>query len=156
MGFTIDATGVEPLSGGEMIEPGNYTARIREAKETESSTPGLNVVFEVDAGPQKGAKVRDTVWMTAKALPYALGRFEAAGVKLTGQTDSDALCRALIGKRVEIIVRPDEWTDRDGNIREGRKVVAWDKPQGSTTAGLPGVEMAGAPTGAANDSDLPF
>lgn len=157
MGFTINATGVEARKTGEMVDPGTYRARIREVEsfESRSGTPGIGVTFEVDAGPFKGGRVRDTVWLSDKALPFALGRFEAAGVKLDGEVSDEQLIRALTGKVCDIVVRPDEYEDREtGQMKESRKVVAWDKPQGSVSASLP--TGPAAPVGAANDDDLPF
>lgn len=164
MGVSFDGTDARQGGGGGMVPPGNYTARVREAghRHAQSGSKGLECTLEVDAGPEKGGTIRDTLWLEKNgkpsgALPFSRWSIECAGAAIPAgafEVDDDdpkfaSLCRSMIGQRVAILVGTEP--DRDNPEKLWPRVQQWDKAQGA-----PANDLGGAPAGGAKDDDIPF
>lgn len=141
-----------------------YNVRVLEAEETDTSktSVGLNLLFSIEKGQNTGDKwrgryVRDTVWLTEKALGWAREKLETLGVDTSAGRIS--LNPAdLVGRRCAVLTR---WQERRNDpTKFEAKVRAYDKVADS---GLHTgddwrtmVEPAKDAAAAVADEDVPF
>lgn len=166
MGIRLNMNGVEPQTGGSGPLPeGEYIVKIIEATEKTASTgtPGIECTMEVLVGEHEGGRVWDNIWLSEKALGVARHKLECAGVPIP-EDEFVLEAQHLVGRRVQVVVRHEAYTDRESNQRTAARVKAWSAPPGAGAASDDPFSGGGAgtgipnpaPAGPADDDDIPF
>jgi len=141
-------------STGSYIKPGKHILTIGDKVgrgRANTGTPFLEFTFY----DTNGASVRDTFYLSAKAL-FRLARL----VELTGgdmdseiDTDDDGQLRMIFGgKAIGVLVVEEEYTRNDGSTGTAGKVKAYMLP---SDVGANGASR-GAPVQDAPGDDIPF
>jgi len=155
--FTFDD--VEPGATGDFDElpTGTYVCVIDDTVPGVTSTDktNLRVQFKVVAGDLKGRTISDWLYFTAASAPFLLSRLTAAGVDPPKgiKTADEAAAKVgalLIGRHVEIVVRPDEYPKGSGEFNQ--RVKAW-KPAPEALRSAP---VAAGVSAGGTDDDIPF
>ena len=146
---------VEPWSGDDQIPPGVYLARVADCKEEQSKqgNPMLSITWRIEKGDWKGAEIRD--WVTA--IESTAGRVRALFIALdyTPPADGNMLPKALVGKVGTIVVRAEDYTGRDGEIRTSTKVKGYRARDNGSDVDSNTAAFATASAGSPDD-DVPF
>ncbi len=155
MSNEVDFTGVEPKRGGggfgDPVAEGIYSVTITEAKAPKSTTPGVNVKFEIDGGAEAGRWLWDTIWLSPKSLPFARQKLESCGYAVpAGKLSVDTLIDGLVGRRCMVTV--EHRPDRQDPDKMRAQVTFWDPP-GSIGGGDFGAFNAPSVN---DDTDIPF
>jgi len=108
----------KPAGDFEPLPPGTYSVQIHEAKEgaTSFGSPYVEVKAEILEGESKGRLVWDKWYLTEKALPYTLLRFEALGVdvdSIRGLDLQDYAQKILGWRNARIKTSLRDYTDTD-------------------------------------------
>lgn len=96
-------------------QEGTYRARATEAQlfEANSGTPGINIVFVVTDGPEKGAHVRYTGWMSDRAYERTLESLESCGWKGEDPSELNDGLHGLDKNEVELVVEMEPYEGND-------------------------------------------
>ena len=95
----------------------------------QKGTPTVTFKLIGSAGPCKGQQIRNRCYITDTSL-WKLEDFAiACGVDaettvLQAKEKSTDLLEAFIGAKVKVIVKADNYTDKEGIEREGREIIA--------------------------------
>lgn len=146
MAIEADFGGVDAQQGGGMPDPGKYLCIIDDVEEKTASTgtPGIGVTFRIRGGDFDDRLLWDNIWITERALGRAKWCLECAGIKVPdGRFSIEP--RQLIGAKVVLTVRHEEYQAKDGATKVRAAVKAWDKP---------GAEQQSAAS--TKDDDIPF
>lgn len=118
--------------GRTLLPAARYLTTIEHVEKTlaqKSGNPRLSFTFRVAAGEFEGRKLFDDVYLTKEALWKLDAISEAIGIEKGTPVQPDdpaALINMFTGKQLFVTLGVDNYTDKDGNDREGRKVVAFD------------------------------
>lgn len=149
-----DLSKTEAWSGGfTLIPEGTYVVRVVDASEATSSAgnPQIVVDLEVLAGEQKGQSLKDWITVTAKSLGRVKGILAALRYEIP-EGDFELPSSALIGRTASVIVRHEDYINRNNEHKTSAKIIVWEEaPDGFTAA-------PGAPVSAAQKTvdDIPF
>ena len=157
----MNMNGVDPQSGSGPLPPGDYVVKIVEAEEIESrtnETPGIECTMEVLVGEHAERRVWDTIWVTPKTLGMVRWRLECAGVQIP-DGDFELEARPLVGRRVQVTVRHEPYTNRDGEQKTKAAVKGWKAPPGAggdDPLTSPASDPGPADRPPHTDDDIPF
>lgn len=144
----------EAWAGDDRLPPGIYLAKIAEAKEETSSkgNPMLVLTWRVEQGEWRGSEIREwvTVIESTAGKVVALLQYTGTPVPPDGMLDPSA----LVGKRAEIVVRPDTYV-KDGEVKPTTKIKGYREPGTSADTPADAATFTHAPAGRADD-DVPF
>ena len=121
------------MGGGNYIDVGDHLVHIFDVKDnTRSTTPGIDIVFKNDAGQT----IRDTFWLTEKALPR-LARLAIASGCASGPKDPvmESFHPEQLQGRAVMIKVAKETSERDGKTYSVVKTF-W-KPDNAPAAQAP-------------------
>ena len=143
----------EPWSADDQIPPGLYVAQVVDCKEETSkqSNPMLVITWRILSGDERGAEIKD--WIPV--MESTAGKVVALLQALAYTPSGDMLeAKALIGKRAQIVIRLDQYTGDDGEIRERGKVRG-HRPL-DNGSDVDSNAAAFVHSGAPADDDVPF
>jgi hypothetical protein len=147
----------EPWGADDKLPPGVYVAKIASIEESKSKAGNemLVITWRIDEGEWRGAEIRD--WVTV--IESTAGRVVSLLQALEVEIPADGMLEPtkLAGKGCEIVVRAEDWTDKDGELRESTKVKGYrvrDLAPGSDvpSGGFPAVGVGAG----VSDDDVPF
>jgi hypothetical protein len=129
---------IQTKSGGSARRPqipvGKYLTSIESVEKTISPKSGserLSFAFRITSGDPSlvGRKLYEDFYLTEGALWKLFDLTEAIGMAEGSEIEDDdpaALMNTFSGKAVWVVVSADDYTDKDGNQREGRKLSRFD------------------------------
>jgi hypothetical protein len=127
---------IQTKSGGSARRPqipvGKYLTQIESVEKTISPKSGsarLSFAFRIGHGEHEGRKLYEDFYLTENALWKLFDLTEAIGMPEGSEIEDDdpaALMNTFSGKSVWVMVSADNYTDKDGNEREGRKLSRFD------------------------------
>lgn len=140
---------VEPWKAGSMPPPGNYTARIDEAVEGQSSGgyDQLELSWTVVGGEYDGAEIREWLVVTDTTRGKVVALLQAVGIEIPSG-DFELKVDDLAGKTAEIIVRKEPSYKDPSKMRT---VVAGHREAPNTP-----VSVSNGSDVTPDTSDLPF
>ena len=136
-----------------LLPEGTYVVPVVDAEERTSSggTPQIQLDLEVLTGDQKGQSLRDWITVTAKSLGRVKGILAALRYEIPAG-DFELPSSALIGRTASVIVRHEDYVNKDNEHKVSAKIKVWEEaPDGFTAA--PGSPVSPAQ---ATDTDIPF
>lgn len=136
-----------------LLPEGNYVVRVVDAAEATSSNgnPQIVVDLEVINGDQKGQTLKDWITVTEKSLGRVKGILAALRYEIPAG-DFELPSSALIGRTASVIVRHEDYVNKDNEHKVSAKIKVWEEaPDGFTAA--PGSPVSPAQ---ATDTDIPF
>ena len=119
-------------TGRKLLPAARYLASIEMVEKTlakSSGNPRLSFTFRVAAGEFQGKKLFDDVYLTEEALWKLDAICDAVGIEKgtdINPNDPAALINLFSGKQLFVTLGVDDYKDKNGNEREGRKIVAFD------------------------------
>lgn len=123
MAINFDKIPTDKPTGFELPAEGYHKATITKAEITTSAKGNeyMQVTLKLDSGQLVWDNIMDT---NAPAIQYKLGRFiQACGIPLVGELSFQDLASLVVDKEVvvDIKVKMDEYTDKQGNKVEKEK-----------------------------------
>ena len=118
-----------PVGGRKLFPTGKTLVRVSWAEKTVSGTGNerLTLTYEGQVGEAKGQKIRDDLYYDLPQSQWKVALVtESLGVSEFDPDDPKDLINSFVGKEMTITVSEDEYTDRDGEARIGRKITAYE------------------------------
>ncbi len=116
--------------GGRKLFPvGKTLVRVSWAEKTVSGTGNerLTLTYEGLVGDAKGQKIRDDLYYALSQSQWKVALVtESLGVSEFDPDEPKDLIASFVGKEMTITVSEDEYTDRDGEARIGRKITSYE------------------------------
>lgn len=151
----------DPWAADDQVQPGVYLAKVSQAEEKTSSGghPMIVLTWRIEDGQFMGAELRDWVVITEGAAGKVVALLQYTGTPIPA--DGMLNPRTLIGRSALIVVRAEDYTDREtGDIKSSTKVKGY-KPTSERT---PASDVTGPQDTAAfatqgagtSDDDVPF
>ena len=140
MAFTFDFTNYRD-TGSARVEPGTYTARVTDFRETVSKADNamFEVYLEITSGPFAGKQIIDRLPQTEKAMFRSAAFLQALGVKIAKKKLA-LNPKSLIGRMVDILVEDGE--PYNGRVKsEVREYLRAIKPAKKAEPELPGDDV---------------
>ena len=108
---------------------GPHLVTVQWAEKTISAKGSERITFKLacEVGSAAGMSISDDCYLS-EAAAWKLASFAlSAGVSEAFSTDDpQALLETFVGKKMKIVVREDEYTNKDGHLVQGRKIVAYE------------------------------
>lgn len=118
-----------PVGGRKLFPTGKTLVSVSWAEKTVSGTGNerLTLTYEGQVGDAKGQKIRDDLYYDLPQSQWKVALVtESLGVSEFDPDDPKDLINSFVGKEMTITVSEDEYTDRDGEARMGRKITAYE------------------------------
>jgi hypothetical protein len=157
MAFTFDFTNYRD-TGSARVEPGTYTARVTDFRETVSKADNVmfEVYLEITSGPFAGKQIIDRLPQTERAMFRSAAFLQALGVRIAKKKLA-LNPKSLIGRPVDILVEDGE--PYNGRVKsEVREYLRATKPAKQAEPELPedDVEEAASGSEPAESDDTDF
>jgi hypothetical protein len=124
-----DLSKTDAWRADDQLPPGTYLMKIIEAEDGTSSGGNPQIVLDlaVVGGEWKGAEKRDWITVTEASLGRVVQVLQAFDYPIP-EGEFELKVADLVGRTAEVVLRPESWTDREGNAREGVKVKGYRRP----------------------------
>lgn len=140
---------------------------------SQKGTPLARFTLEGAAGQAEGLTIMERCYLTDNAIwrledmAICVGADAASTVSAAKGGDALTMMKPFLGKGLKVVVKEDNYTDREGIARVGRKIVALESLDPSIKgymerrrkARISGGTLTEAPpvaSSAATDADIPF
>ena len=118
-----------PVGGRKLFPTGKTLIRVSWAEKTVSGTGNerITLTYEGQVGESKGQKIRDDLYYDLGQAQWKVALVtESLGVAEFDPDDPKDLISTFVGKEMAITVSEDDYTDRDGEARIGRKISSYE------------------------------
>lgn len=157
----LKTKGVTAWSGtGDSLPPGSYVVKVVQAEEAESrnGNPQIVVDLQVCEGDFSGAEIRDWITVTEVSMGRVVQVLQALGFDT--DKDVDLQVAEMVGKRAEVVVREESYTNRDGDLKTSMKVKGYravaENRESDVDNDVSAFKSNGDGTTKADDAKIPF
>lgn len=105
----------------EPLPTGRYVAFAESGELFEASntgTPGYHIIWRVLEGEYAGRRVRQTLWLSQRAIPYSKGALALLGIQTAAQLEQPL--PQGIAARIRVVLEPRE----NGDVFNGVKAIS--------------------------------